>query len=63
VLTINGVSELVVQSAESYQQLLDRLEHLEAAQGIREGLKESDQGQGKPAIAALQKKLDGFQPE
>jgi len=52
-----------VQSAESYQELLDRLEHLEAAQGIREGLKEYDQGRGNPAIAALQKKLDGFQPE
>lgn len=53
VLTVNGVSELIVQSAESYQKLLDRLEHLEAIQGIQEGLEEFDQGKGQPAIAAL----------
>jgi PHD/YefM family antitoxin component YafN of YafNO toxin-antitoxin module len=29
VLTVNGVAELVVQSAESYQILVDRLEYLE----------------------------------
>jgi PHD/YefM family antitoxin component YafN of YafNO toxin-antitoxin module len=66
VLTINGVSELVVQSAESYQQILDRLEYLETAQGIREGLAEHDQGLGKDAISALENlrsKLDGSQPE
>ncbi|QUY42492.1 type II toxin-antitoxin system Phd/YefM family antitoxin [Acaryochloris marina] len=53
VLTVNGVSELVVQSAESYQALLERLEHLEAVQGIQEGLEEFDQGKGQPATEAL----------
>jgi PHD/YefM family antitoxin component YafN of YafNO toxin-antitoxin module len=38
VLTINGVSELVVQSAEGYQQLLDRIEYLETTAGIKQGL-------------------------
>lgn len=53
VLTVNGVSELVVQSAESYQALLERLEYLEAIQGIQEGLEEFDQVQGQPAAEAL----------
>lgn len=53
VLTVNGVSELVVQSAESYQALLERLEYLEAVQGIQEGLEEFDQGEGQPAAEAL----------
>ena len=37
VLTVNGVSELVVQSAEGYQDLLDRIEYLETTAGIRQG--------------------------
>ena len=44
VLTVNGVSELVIQNAESYQKLLDRLEYLETIQGIQEGLDKFDQG-------------------
>ena len=54
VLTVNGVSELVVQSAEGYQQLLDRIEYLEAIAGIRQGLIELDEGSAVPAISALE---------
>lgn len=54
VLTLNGVSELVVQSAEGYQQLLDRVEYLEAVAGIRRGLEELAEGKAVPAIAALE---------
>ena len=54
VLTINGVSELVVQSAGGYQQLLDRLEYLETVVGIRRGLEELSDGKAVPAIAALE---------
>ncbi|MBI5706029.1 MAG: type II toxin-antitoxin system Phd/YefM family antitoxin [Armatimonadetes bacterium] len=35
VLTVNGKPELVVQSAESYQALLDRLQHAESVAGLR----------------------------
>ena len=61
VLTINGVSELVVQSAEGYQALLDRLEYLETVAGIQRGLAELAEGQAVPAIEALEqlrKKLE-----
>jgi PHD/YefM family antitoxin component YafN of YafNO toxin-antitoxin module len=54
VLTINGVSELVVQSAEGYQQLLDRIEYLETTAGIKQGLHELAEGRSMAAIPALE---------
>jgi PHD/YefM family antitoxin component YafN of YafNO toxin-antitoxin module len=54
VLTINGVSELVVQSAEGYQQLLERIEYLETTAGIRQGLNELAEGHAVAAIPALE---------
>jgi PHD/YefM family antitoxin component YafN of YafNO toxin-antitoxin module len=53
VLTINGISELVVQSAEGYQQLLDRIEYLETTAGIQRGLNELAAGQAVEAVSAL----------
>jgi len=38
VLTVNGRAALVVQDAESYQQLLEAKERMEAIEGIRSGL-------------------------
>jgi PHD/YefM family antitoxin component YafN of YafNO toxin-antitoxin module len=55
VLTLNGVSELVVQSTEGYQELLDRLDYLETFVGIQRGLTELAEGQAVPAIDALEK--------
>ena len=37
VLTINGKAEIVVQDAAAYQKLLDRVDELEALEGIRLG--------------------------
>jgi PHD/YefM family antitoxin component YafN of YafNO toxin-antitoxin module len=54
VLTVNGVAELVVQSAESYQTLVDRLEYLETVAGVRQGLAELVEGKAMPAIPALE---------
>jgi prevent-host-death family protein len=54
VLTLNGVSELVVQSAEGYQELLDRLEYLETVASIQRGLTELAEGKSKPAMEALE---------
>ena len=49
VLTVNGKAELVVQDAESYQQLLDAKERIEAIEGIRRGLQSMKRNAGKPA--------------
>ena len=48
VLTVNGKAAAVVQDAESYQQLLERMELLESIVGIRKSIEEFDQGQGMP---------------
>lgn len=47
VLTVNGKAELVVQDAESYQALLDRLDQIEAIAGIRRGLEQLERGEGR----------------
>jgi prevent-host-death family protein len=46
VLTINGKAELIVQDAEAYQALLDRVETIE---GIQRGLAEIEAGRVTPA--------------
>jgi prevent-host-death family protein len=60
VLTVNGKAELVVQDADSYQQILDRLERFEAVEAIRLGIVAAKEGRVKPArqaLAKLQEKL------
>ena len=60
VLTVNGKAELVVQDAESYQRILDRLERFEAVEAIRLGIAAAEEGRLKPArqaLAELQEKL------
>ena len=47
-LTVNGRAELVVQDAESYQEMLDRLERAETITGIRRGMKDADEGRVMP---------------
>ena len=46
VLTINGKAELVVQDAEAYQALVDRVEAIE---GVQRGLADVKAGRSKPA--------------
>ncbi|HLH20873.1 MAG TPA: type II toxin-antitoxin system Phd/YefM family antitoxin [Bryobacteraceae bacterium] len=48
VLTVNGRAELVVQDAESYQALLERLEHAETMAAIRRGMREAEEGRMIP---------------
>lgn len=60
VLAVNGKAELVVQDAEGYQQILDRLERFEAVEAIRPGIAAAEEGRVKPArkaLAELQEKL------
>jgi prevent-host-death family protein len=53
VLTVNGKAELIVQDAEGYQDILDRLEQLEAVAAIRLGIAAAHEGRIKPARKAL----------
>jgi len=46
VLTVNGRAELVVQDAESYQEILERLERAETVAAIRRGVEQFDHGKG-----------------
>ena len=59
VLTVNGRAELIVQDAESYQALLDRLERAETVASIRQGMEQFERGEGmslKQAERKLRKK-------
>jgi PHD/YefM family antitoxin component YafN of YafNO toxin-antitoxin module len=48
VLTVNGQAEVVVQSAVSYQKLLDDHDLLESIRGISRGLEQAKRGEGRP---------------
>jgi prevent-host-death family protein len=48
VLTINGKARVVVQDAASYQKLLDRVDELEALDGIKRGLADVEAGRVTP---------------
>ena len=48
VLTVNGQAEVVVQSAEAYQKLLDDQELLESIRGVSLGLEQAKRGEGRP---------------
>jgi len=45
VLTVNGRAELVVQDAESYQAVLDRLDRAEKVAAIRQGMEQLARGE------------------
>ena len=49
VLTVNGKAELVVQDADSYQELLEAKDRMEALAGIKRGLESMKRHRGKPA--------------
>ena len=48
VLTVNGRAELVVQNAESYQEMLERLDRAETLAAIRRGMDQASRGEGIP---------------
>ena len=62
VLTVNGRAEVVVQNADSYQALLDRLERAETLAAIRQGMEQFERGEGIPLKQAERRlrKLHGF---
>ncbi len=48
VLTVNGKAELIVQDAESYQELMDRVQEAEDLKKVREGLDQANRNEGRP---------------
>jgi prevent-host-death family protein len=62
VLTVNGRAELIVQDADSYQALLDRLERAETIAAIRQGMEQLERGEGMPLKQAERRlrKRHGF---
>jgi prevent-host-death family protein len=48
VLTVKGKAEIVIQDADSYQTLLDRMDDLESVAAIRRGLKDAEAGRVMP---------------
>ena len=55
VLTVNGRAELVVQNAETYQEMLDRLERAETVAAIRRGMRDAEEGRIMPLDQAVKK--------
>jgi prevent-host-death family protein len=53
VVTVNGSAEVVVQDAESYQAMVDRLRELEDLAAIRNGVAQAEAGDTRPALEAL----------
>ena len=49
VLTVNGKAAAIVQDAEAYQRLLDIAAQADAAEGIRQGLRDVREGRVRPA--------------
>ena len=54
VLTVNGKAEIIVQDAEAYQAIIERLERAEAAAAILKGMDEFERGEGRAARKALE---------
>ena len=59
VLTVNGEAEVVVQSAEAYQKLLDDREMLDSIRSISRGLEQAKRGEGR----AIREFLEGLAKE
>ncbi|CAN5645086.1 hypothetical protein BH23GEM10_BH23GEM10_14180 [soil metagenome] len=62
ILTHNGAAEVIVQNAEAYQDLVDRLDELETLAALNEAAAEIDRGEGvsvDEAEARLRKRLNG----
>lgn len=53
VLTVNGKAEIVVQDAESFQAMRDKLDRVETLEAIRQGLEQAERGESRPAAEAF----------
>jgi len=53
-LTVNGRPRLVVQAAEAYERLMERVKRAATIEGLRKGLEAFERGEGIPALEALE---------
>ena len=53
VLTVNGKAELVVQNVETYQELLNEVEHARFVAAVNQGIREMEAGLGQDAATAF----------
>jgi PHD/YefM family antitoxin component YafN of YafNO toxin-antitoxin module len=53
-LTVKGQPRLVVQAAEAYERLMERVERAATIEGLRKGLEAFERGEGVPALEALE---------
>jgi len=60
VLTVNGKAKLVVQDADAYQAMLDEMEHSRFLEAVRQGLRESGQGLGRPSEEVFAEMKDKY---
>ena len=58
VLTVNGKAELVVQNAETYQELLNEVEHARFVAAVNKGIEEMESGLGLDAAESLSELRD-----
>ena len=54
VLTVHGNAEIVVQDAQTYQELMDRLEYAESIVGILKSMEEFECGEGMSVRDAME---------
>jgi len=59
ILTVNGQAEVVIQSAEAYQKLLEDQELLASIRGISRGLEQAKRGEGRPMREFLEEFANG----
>ena len=54
VLTVNGQAEVVVQSAEAYQSLLEDAELAQSLKALRKSIDQANRDEGRPAREVLE---------
>ena len=53
ILTVDGKAEIVVLDADSYREILDKIEYAENLKAVKEGIESFERGEGKLARKAL----------
>lgn len=60
-LTVNGKGAVVIQDVASYQELLERVERVEALEGIQRGIEALKRGETRPLKTVLADLKKGYE--